>query len=785
MVAVDEVKATSNLTEDDLDSYSQNEIFFYEPCGSGSGNGDIGVLEGKDNMERIWNWFVHAGIKGVSDNPAVIAGIMGNLKQESGYNPFASNGTYYGLYQEDAASMRKYVEDKVGPVQWGTSTDDAEKNSKAIAAELEWLQDHDDFKQFVKDLNAPNSKVGEAGARSYAELFLVRYERAVNGSDSIKDSGVYNYMKKMYGGKTYLYQQASNRRDYAAEVYKYAQNNNVGVTAGSDGAANSDITSSVHEKAWELADQPAHPNAERGPTNAYKAAILEVGGDKSSDKGCASVGKSCDMFVATVLKSSGVDKNVPFGPVSNQQKYFAQHPEIYTPVEGDPADESIYQPGDIRIRDGHVEIYGQRDGKGYILSASNCDRYAGYSSFFVEKGYNYKIYRTQGTPACITNNGGCEQNSMDVVGTALCLAWPLGTKHSVRAWKGGKPTENFKKALDTVFPGHGHTQWSSGASCDKAAATVIHYSGVDKKFKDELDAGLWAFANSKGNSKWEVIRSSSKSDLQPGDVPIRKGHVWIFLGKIGNKYYGAEGHYYGHGGEYLAVEDSTHTRFTRILRPKNAQNTTQITEEMLKNAGSDGVISASGGNCDNCSADSGGLKDGGMTLEEAREFMKDYRNEAKLGKTGDYKFQGALVIDSGCDGGTLNNCSAFSQWFVNKYTTAGPEVSIYQGSATVNKLLGLNKGFKDGGRVPAVYAIASMGPETGSADGWYNHTGVVLGIDQANNKLILGEASCSNGWTSKYPNANEHPLDRYTNGSSQYAPTYAYTDDILVKEGLK
>lgn len=174
----------------------------------------------------------------------------------------------------------------------------------------------------------------------------------------------------------------------------------------------------------------------------------------------------------------------------------------------------------------------------------------------------------------------------------------------------------------------------------------------------------------------------------------------------------------------------------------------------------------------------GALRDGGMTtVEDAQDFMTAYRNEASLKKTGTYSFDGAKVSDSGCKDGTLNNCSAFSQWFVNRYTTAG-EVSIYQGSQTVKQLLSLGKGFVDGGHTPAVYAIVSMGPQSGSANGWPNHTGVVLGIDQENDVIIIGEASCSNGFTSTFPGAHSYSLSKYS-CTGQYCPTYAYTDNIL------
>ena len=182
----------------------------------------------------------------------------------------------------------------------------------------------------------------------------------------------------------------------------------------------------------------------------------------------------------------------------------------------------------------------------------------------------------------------------------------------------------------------------------------------------------------------------------------------------------------------------------------------------------------------------GGLKSGGMNLTEARSFMAAYRQEASKKSTAQVvMFDGAQVgvsgFSAGCKDGTLNNCSAFSQWFVNRYTTAGT-VSIFQGSTTVARLLALNKGFVSGGHTPKVYAVMSMGPQSGSAasDWTYNHTGIVLGIDEANDRIIIGEAACS-GFRDIFPNANAYSLSKYTNtgSSSSTLPTYAYTDGIL------
>ena len=174
----------------------------------------------------------------------------------------------------------------------------------------------------------------------------------------------------------------------------------------------------------------------------------------------------------------------------------------------------------------------------------------------------------------------------------------------------------------------------------------------------------------------------------------------------------------------------------------------------------------------------GELVSGGMTLEEAQDFMQAYAAEASQPwRRGNLYFDGALIQDGGCDNGTLNNCSAFTQWFMNRYTTLGPDgVTLYQGSMAVQMNLAEHPDLIDGGKVPRVYAIVSMGPYSGVADGWYNHTGIVLGINEANDQIIIGEASCSYSFP---PGAHVYSLSKYTNNSSVYGPTYAYTDNVL------
>ena len=87
-----------------LKEYSVNSIYFMDPCASGAnnnrGNGCVGTLPGDNNEEMVWNAIVEANVDGVSNSPEAIAGIMGNLMQESNFDPFAmvEGKTYaYGI----------------------------------------------------------------------------------------------------------------------------------------------------------------------------------------------------------------------------------------------------------------------------------------------------------------------------------------------------------------------------------------------------------------------------------------------------------------------------------------------------------------------------------------------------------------------------------------------------------------------------------------------------------------------------------------------------------------
>lgn len=233
------VSSTYALSSSMLDKFASNDIFFYDPegnCGGSSvgGNGVVTMLPGNNNKEKIWNWFASAGIAGVSDNASVIAGIIGNLQTESGFNPFVLNSSKCrGLYQacnnseptsSSSAGGRAWKLDqafkKAGLDHlWGSSLSSVttEENDTAIDVTLTELTTGDDgsFRSFVSHLssvaNTPDA---------YADLFLVLVERAVyydgcgSGCQELVDPGAIALSNKK------PYQGAVGRRNHAIEAFK-------------------------------------------------------------------------------------------------------------------------------------------------------------------------------------------------------------------------------------------------------------------------------------------------------------------------------------------------------------------------------------------------------------------------------------------------------------------------------------------------------------------------------------------------------------------------------------
>ena len=129
------------------------------------------------------------------------------------------------------------------------------------------------------------------------------------------------------------------------------------------------ITDTALQLAW-----PENERAEAYKKNmntAYENAIKTY-----KLTGHATNGASCDVFVAAVMRSSGLDPDFACCGVSTKVKdrktynYVKQHPDKYAPIQYSSYND--LQNGDIMLSEGHIAIYYKApDGVSKFIHASN------------------------------------------------------------------------------------------------------------------------------------------------------------------------------------------------------------------------------------------------------------------------------------------------------------------------------------------------------------------------------------------------------------------------------
>ena len=254
------------ITQQTLEEFANNNIMFYDPgdqdiagCYSSSAN----IVEETDRASIIWNWFVRAGIPGISNNAEVIAGILGNFQAEGGsLDPFAweGEGHGYGLYRATGNSyfVEQMEKEFGGKSIWNsTANQSAEVVKRGIEKELEIIVSPDynwNHSGFPDALDVPTNKAGEDGAAAYAELFVLTFERPGQfprvedfeekyriSAFKIQDPGVASYEFVMYPSRTtnyyFLFGNVNGqprRSYYAREFYRRFSDNQIFATSQTD-----------------------------------------------------------------------------------------------------------------------------------------------------------------------------------------------------------------------------------------------------------------------------------------------------------------------------------------------------------------------------------------------------------------------------------------------------------------------------------------------------------------------------------------------------------------------
>ena len=214
------------------------------------------LINGDTLVARVWNLMVMAHVKGISDCPEHIAGIIGNLQSEAGSTlcPFqqelGNTKAGLGLMQWSygrRTSLENFMwTNGVSPEQFtvemnkhltGICTNPSLHHPPALLDRVLQIQINYMFYElsntserlYMSYINHPTNRVGSVGARAYAELFCVVALRpgfGVGEQNNIQDEVVQKALRASpYAGGTgnldrISYSGLSVRRDRAAQVYQ-------------------------------------------------------------------------------------------------------------------------------------------------------------------------------------------------------------------------------------------------------------------------------------------------------------------------------------------------------------------------------------------------------------------------------------------------------------------------------------------------------------------------------------------------------------------------------------
>ena len=265
-------------------------------------------LTGNSVTEKIWNYFRSLGY---SEN--AVAGMLGNVQQESSFNPAAvnPNGPSYGLFQWQGDRWNRY---KAYADSKGVDWTDVQTQLEFAAAELEGK--------------------GRFGAESQIqEPWTADYNRWLNASSAEEASDAWGDFFERYRDST-----AGLRRQYSRAWYNQFSGRSVpsgnsgGTTSSSSGRNGNSITGNNSSLAT---DALSEINSNKYSGSKY----LEWVGGRQGGEWCSS-GVSYMLGKAGKLSQSTA-KNNNFWESTNLWKYYDKQERTYSRGSGTP------QPGDI------------------------------------------------------------------------------------------------------------------------------------------------------------------------------------------------------------------------------------------------------------------------------------------------------------------------------------------------------------------------------------------------------------------------------------------------------
>lgn len=393
------------LKEKTWDTYDLNNIFYYNPDGENCTTSSSSITSGSNQLysgdaildqnsfQKITKNqpFYESSAKKYNLPWQLLAALHFREAGANRYNPNNGQGAYQ-LYSYTAGGTNENAFKPAGEIsdaEFQRQTDivaDLVKNN--YGANLN-LNTDDDIKTFFFRYNGTaKSYIAQARDLGFNEAEANRGEGSpyvMNLADEQRDSRKNPNWKQIIhdGGKM---DSPANLQPGAFVIYAFLGGSS-GLSNCSSASGNGDLTQTAINLAW--------PEYGHGltPRDTYKQALADVGLSTYGDQ-YARIGASCDAFVATVYRSSGIDPNFVCCGVSNYGATWNYVTNSGKFVEV-PNNIDSLKSGDIRLSNGHIEMYIEVNGVGKIASASHGSRTGEIGSFYQNAG-TFKAYRWKG-----------------------------------------------------------------------------------------------------------------------------------------------------------------------------------------------------------------------------------------------------------------------------------------------------------------------------------------------------------------------------------------------------
>lgn len=391
------------LKEKTWDMFDLNNIYYYDPDGETCTPSSTTVTSGNTlyNGKEILS---ASALSMISENRKVYETSANKYNipwqvlavmhyRETGlkkYNPANGQGVYqlYSYTGGGSNSNAFLPAGNISDEEFQRQTDIAAKLTRDKYASGLNLNTDDGVKTlFFRYNGVAQSYIAQARSLGYSEAEANRGEGSpyvMNLADEKRDSSVNSDWKQIRtdGGPMV----SANQQPGAFLIYS-ALGGSSGYSSCTTGSGNGDLNATALALAW-----PEHGHGLTA-RDSYRTAIADVGLSTYNDP-YASIGASCDAFVATVFRYSGVDPSFTCCGVSNKGATWS-YVTNSGKFEEVPNSAGSLKPGDIRLSDGHIEMYVEVGGVGKIASASWGQRTAEIGNFYDNSG-TFKAYRWKG-----------------------------------------------------------------------------------------------------------------------------------------------------------------------------------------------------------------------------------------------------------------------------------------------------------------------------------------------------------------------------------------------------